>query len=306
MISLIFGENDFLRLEKVIELEKEYSNLEKVNGDNILIEDIVQIFSGLTLFDTEKRNILIRYLSDNKPVWDKFISLIEENSDCENNIFLLEAKLDKRTKDFKNLQKNTKVFEMKNLKNHTAVSKWLNGYIKDNNIKITPEAADEIIKRIGFNQAMIMQEIKKLSQLGEINIDLVKKYSEPAIDDDVFSTLKLAFSGNDRKLTEKINDLKFSHNPYEFVGLLSYQIWLMLAVFYGEKQGRDVAEIAKNLKVQPFSIYGVRSIVQTVNEEDIKFALERLSEVDEAQKTASTDGWTLIESALISIASTKK
>ena len=72
------------------------SDYEVIEGTDLTPSDLPSLMRGASLF-TNTRNILIRDLSPNKPVFDK----LPDYLDTPHNVALLELKLDKRSTTYK-------------------------------------------------------------------------------------------------------------------------------------------------------------------------------------------------------------
>ena len=87
-------------------------NYEIIEGADLVPTDLPSIFQGASLF-AEKRNILIRDLSPNTPVFEK----IPEYLNTPHNIIILELKLNKRSNVYKILKDQVKIKEFTMSKN---------------------------------------------------------------------------------------------------------------------------------------------------------------------------------------------
>lgn len=307
MISLIFGDNDFLRDQRVKTLKQQFPELEIVDGEKISENELGQLLAGASLFQTETRHILIKYLLRNKPTFDKLIDYLNQDLPLENDIHLLEAKFDKRTGWFKTLKKKGQLFECQNLGDPTKAStvntakKWLEQYLKTEQIPFEKAAASELVERIGVNQSVIVNEVKRLENLGKITAENVKKYTEAAPSANAFAVLNLAIKGDRDALTCQLNDLKLSAQPQEFLGLLGHQLWTLSATFYGQKQGLTNEEIAAKIGVNPFLIRQNQAAVQNINQNRLQQIINSIKQVDQDSKTSSIDLWNALESTLLTI-----
>lgn len=101
----IFTGDDRIRAQKAISqfLGPTY---EIIDAANLNIDDLPNIFLGNSLFDA-KRSILIRDLSENKPVFDK----LSDYLNSPHQIALFETKIDKRSAIFKSLKGKTEIQE---------------------------------------------------------------------------------------------------------------------------------------------------------------------------------------------------
>lgn len=95
MLSIFSGE-DRLEAEKAVKrtLGTDYEVFE---GENLGVADLPSIFLGTSLFGIEKRQILLKELSENKEVWEK----IPDYLATEHDTVIWESKIDKRSAVYK-------------------------------------------------------------------------------------------------------------------------------------------------------------------------------------------------------------
>ncbi len=75
-------------------------NYEVFEGENLAVNDLPSIFQGTSLFETGKRRILLKNLSENPALWEK----VADYADTEHEVVVWELKLDKRSLGYKNLK----------------------------------------------------------------------------------------------------------------------------------------------------------------------------------------------------------
>lgn len=73
---------------------------EVYEGESLALADLPSIFQGTSLFETGKRRILLKSLSENAAVWEK----IAEYAETNHEVIAWELKLDKRSAGYKNLK----------------------------------------------------------------------------------------------------------------------------------------------------------------------------------------------------------
>lgn len=106
MIKIFTGED---RVKAGREIERELgASYEVIEGADLATGDLPSIFRGASLFD-EKRRILIRDLSPNKAVFEELVNYI----DTPHQVIILELKLDKRAKAYKDLKDKVEIREFK-------------------------------------------------------------------------------------------------------------------------------------------------------------------------------------------------
>ncbi len=76
------------------------ANYEVFEGENLREDDLPSIFRGNSLFQTGKRQILLKNLSENAAVWEKIL----DYRDTEHDVVIWEGKIDKRSAGYKRLK----------------------------------------------------------------------------------------------------------------------------------------------------------------------------------------------------------
>ncbi len=98
MFRVFYGPN---RLSAEKSLKKFLGDQYEVyEGENLQIEDLPSIFMGTSLFETGKRRILLKNLSDNAAVWEKVADYVT----TEHEVVIWEEKIDKRSAGYKRLK----------------------------------------------------------------------------------------------------------------------------------------------------------------------------------------------------------
>lgn len=98
MLRVYSGE-DRVAAEKAIQslLGGKYEVFE---GENLAETDLPSVFRGTTLFDSEKRRILLKDLGENPAVFEKVV----DYADTEYEVVIWETKIDKRSAGYKRLK----------------------------------------------------------------------------------------------------------------------------------------------------------------------------------------------------------
>ncbi|MBR2640991.1 hypothetical protein IKD49_00825 [Candidatus Saccharibacteria bacterium] len=110
MLKIFTGDN---RVQAKAEITRILGpDYEVIDGLSLTPDDLPSIFMGGTLF-ASTRNILIRDLSENKPVFEK----IPDYLDTPNNVIILELKLDKRSTTYKAIKDKITIQEFTMPKN---------------------------------------------------------------------------------------------------------------------------------------------------------------------------------------------
>lgn len=180
MITLIFGENAY---ERDSQLDKLISqSFDRYDGLEINTNQLSQIILGVSLFNPSNISVIYN-LSENKDLWIFLGENLTDDIISRAEIILIDSKIDKRSKTFKLLQKKANIIECKPLseKNLSAAKKWLLDFAKSKDIKLLPSAAEEIVEKIGTDQYKLKNELDRLSVMGDITSEVVKKVHPASI-----------------------------------------------------------------------------------------------------------------------------
>ena len=102
MLKIFTGDN---RVRAGQEIKRELGDdYEVIDGADLMPNDLPTVFKGVNLF-ANTRNILIRDLSANKPVFEK----LPDYLDTPHNIIILELKLDKLSATYKLLKNKIEI-----------------------------------------------------------------------------------------------------------------------------------------------------------------------------------------------------
>ena len=104
MIKIFYGENRIAAGQAITKFLG--SDYEIIEGKELTPSNLPSLFLGQSLF-SKKRNILIRDISDNKPVFAK----LPEYLNSPHNIAIFEIKLDKRSSAYKTLKNQIEIRE---------------------------------------------------------------------------------------------------------------------------------------------------------------------------------------------------
>lgn len=180
MIKIFYGEN---RQKANEEIKKHLGeNYEIIDGVDLELDDLPNVFFGASLFN-ENRKILIRDLSENKPVFEKLPDYLNTN----HKIIIFETKLDKRSVVYKDIKGKIEIKEFPALKDPN-LSLVFNIY---DTAKTNGKKAIENLEKIKPNQDPIMffglmvsqaikdyqknqgtKEKKALKELSKLDIEL--------------------------------------------------------------------------------------------------------------------------------------
>ena len=177
MLRLFWGDNR-LETEKAVKRVLG-TNYEVFEGENLTVADLPSIFLGASLFGTEKRQILLKELTENKEVWEKIPDYVQ----TEHDVVIWETKVDKRSATYKTLKDGGT--ELREFANSQPPEMKLVFNIFDTALRDGPRAV-KLVEQIELNQdpymffgLMVTQALKKFERRpGQRERRLLKALSE--------------------------------------------------------------------------------------------------------------------------------
>lgn len=302
MITLLTGENSFEIKRTLDQIVSDFNGQpERFEGTDISASQLADILMGSTLF-SDKRLIIVRSLSENKPIWDVLPSWMDKIGE-HINLVLVDPSPDKRTKSFKEISKNARVVEHKMWGEYEGpkVEEWAINEAKKSGITLDKDVISALVRRVGHDPWRISNALQKISFVNEPTREHVEKLVDAEPQEKVFNLINAAFTGDVHNISRMIADLRQTQDPYMTLGLLIGQVY-MIAVLVSSSVSESV--VAKDFGVHPYSIKNLASHAKKLNKKEVKKIINVFAQIDNNIKTSSVDPWIHIENALIKIAST--
>lgn len=300
MITLFIGENSFEISRAVERLINDFNGTpEKVDGSDLELKQMPDLLMGATLF-ADNRLVIIKHLSENKTAWTKLSDWLPRLSD-DVHFVLIEAKLDKRTKTYKELEKVAAIqeFALWTERDSLQVEKWAIDEAKTLGFALDKKSAHTLVGRVGVDQWLLWQALQKLAVVDQITPAIVEELIDANPTENVFNLLEAALKGDTLRIKRMVATLQLSEDPYRLFGLLSGQVFHLLALSLADK---SYTEVASDLGVHPFAMSKLAPFVEELAATGAKKVVACFVEADSAMKTSTADPWLLIERALMKVA----
>ncbi len=156
-----------------------------------------------------------------------------------------------------------------------------------------------LVARIGTDQWMLYRALEKLSTLDTVTPDAIETYIDAHAVENVFNVFEAALKSDTARLQEMIRTLSLSDDPYRLFGLLSGQVFQLVALAMSDKPS---AEVAKDMGVHPFAMGKMTSYAKKLGRSGAARIAAIFIEADHGMKTSSADPWLLVERALVKVA----
>ena len=303
MIYVFFGENEFSKRQKVDEVLGDRIARRR-DGEELTIWDLRELLTGKTLFGGEEP-IIITDLSQNSDVWAVFPEIAGL---ADETVILLETKLDKRTKTYKNLAKNATVQECASLgeRQRPELVKWAIDRTKERGTKLTKKQIETLVDRLGYDQLRLDNLFAQLSLLDEVTDDLIDQLVPLAKSESVFELLDATIRGDFGSIQRIISYLEMTSGDdgaYQTVGLLASQAMNLLAL---DLSNIDAQKVAQDFGVHPYALRQLSPLARQLDKIAALRICRILLQADMQMKTTGVEPWLLVETALMKIAKLKK
>ncbi len=302
MITLLTGENTFESTRALDHIERAFDGtIERVNGDDIEPSDLPDILMGATLF-SPTRLVVIKGLSENKPVWNELGEWLPRVSD-EVHVVFVETKPDKRVKTYKELVRQAEVTEFPAWSERDAAKagQWVAAEATRMKFAMNTKSVQTLVRRVGVDQWRLFHALEKLSVLDTVSPDVIEDVIEARPSENVFQLLDAALRGNRAQVKAMLTTLAHTDDPYMVFGLLSSQVVQLATLATTDKLAADVA---KDIGAHPFAVSKLAPHARTFGKSGAKRIVAAFANADRAMKTTAADPWLLIERALF-ISATK-
>lgn len=304
MITLLTGNNSYALTRRFNSIKNEFktrhgeSSYEQRGPDDIRVQELPQLFEGLSLFSQE-RLVVLREVSANRPVWDV---LVDHLDDLAVDVILIEPAIDKRTRTFKWLQKHATIETFDEL-DERGLLQWIQTYAMEQGITIEASVARFLIVHAGNDQWRLFHEIEKLSLLNKpISSELIRNIIDPNPQSSAFELLDAVLAGDKDRARQLLAPLTATEDPYKFVGLLVSQLYALVATVLTDQPSTVVA---REMGIHPYVASKAMSVARRMGETKIKHATDMIVDLDMKLKSTGADPWLLIETTLMKIAASQ-
>ena len=300
MITVLTGDNSF-ELNRALELLAQHydGEITRADGEDISLDKLIEYTSAVSLFATA-RMVIIRDLSLNKPVWTALGERLHTIGD-DVHLVLVEPSVDKRTATYKKLQKSAdiKIFAAWTDRDTGKAEMWVNEQAKQLGVTMDKKSIQTLVNRVGLDQWSLYHALEKLAVLDTVNSSTIEEIIEAQPNENVFNLLDAALSGNSRRVSEMIQTLQRSQDPYMTFGLLSGQVFQLAALSVSDTPS---AELAGAIGAHPYALGKLAPYARKLGRNGTKVMVKTFADVDSLMKSTPTDPWILIEQALVKTA----
>lgn len=304
MIKVFAGSNSYLIKRYVNKIKDDFigengeMSLEEVDCEDIEPENLISKLQSSNLFSEEKL-IIARDISRNKKLAEH-IEQILSAAENTNDLIIVERDIDKRGVYYKFL-KNNSDFTQCDEPDERELTGWLQKEAKDLVADISRPDAGYMITRIGLNQQLLYNELKKLADYDKnITRRTIDELTAEKPQSSIFNLIDVAFSGNSEATLRIYEDQKAQGSqPQSIFGMVVWQANMIAIVAAGNNL--SPGELSASTGLKPFSISKADRIYKKIGSAGVNNLLDRLVEIDKQMKTRTSDADELLKNLLVTI-----
>ena len=293
-IYLLYGEETYDVENYLEKMKKCYTNLELgVNFfvlDKTNIDNLADICESVSFFGLEKFVVI-------KNTGLKFNKAVLENiTNPELVIVIVEDSVDKRTTEYKYLAKNATCVEFDRLNEKDAVffvKRMLNMY----KVSVSDDVATYLVSVCTVDKNILINEFRKIvAYLGEgesLTKEVIDKICSKTLDAKIFDLMDLIVGKKKNEALLMLDDM-LAQNTY--IGIISSMLFKQLKQIYQiklmEKRIKETGinvDIAKELSIHPFVFSKLKGVSKMYTLEGLEEVMLDFDEYDEFSKTGKVD-----------------
>ncbi len=294
-VYVLYGQEAYLQKQyrdKLVEAllgDGDTMNFRHVQGKDYSVPQLID-FAETMPFLAERRVIVLEGTGLLKAGGEELAAYFAEPCETTNWI-LVESDCDKRSKLFKAADKAGLCIEFSS-QDETTLKKWVLGLIKKEGKQITEHTLELFLEMTGTDMHVIRQELEKLlcytldkEVIEEKDVEAI---CIPRITGHIFDMVDAIGVKDRQKALALYNELQaLREPPIRILFLIGRHMNLLLQIKDLKKRGADQKTMASKAGVPPFTIGKYLKQSGLYKTEQLKRALGRCIEADEAIKTGA-------------------
>jgi len=288
MVRLLTGDNQFAIDDRVRTLRRDFVNTEGeyglsvLDGSDVTPARVKEAIHQLP-FLVNRSLVIIKSVFASKDIVDMLADELNEiPSDID--VVLVDTKADKRTRLYKELEKNKSIESLQN-PSEQALIRWVVEYTESLGGSMNDTDARYLVERIGTDQLLLKQEIDKLVAYNKnVTQHSINLLTEPKLTDSVFDLLDATFQQKKDLAWQVYAHLVEARiDAAEILGLMAWQLNILLVVASARQKPKE--EIASKARIHPFVVSRAQRILASLSLGDIKKHIRTALEIDHGVKT---------------------
>ncbi len=314
MIYVVVGDNAYRAEQEIRKLRAAHPGDERrVDGADVTTEQLAELLMGNSLF-TSAQFIVVNGLGANSAAWQKLGEWLERLN-TETTLVLVEQKLDKRTKTYKQLAKHGEIITLAEWTDRDArlAVTWLKARAESAGVELSTEHANAMVLRAMvpterpgrsvIDQLRLLNALRSLQHAGAISDEAIEAVLPPTSEGIVFDLLELAVHRQQKKLQLLLDDLRHRDEPYRVFAMVLKE-WSQLVMVGMSGQPKQV--VADEFKIHPFVVEKLQGFAREFSQTELRTFTQLAAQLDADMKQKSTpDPWMGVERFLFGLSTRK-
>lgn len=290
-VYLLYGEEEYLKKQYRDRLKNAIAGDDTMNysyydSDNASVKDIIDVCETLPFF-AQKRLVIMENTGFLKSSNDELADYIKHIPDYL-VVVMVEKDVDKRNKVYKAVDSVGYICEMKPQTTAT-LEKWIAGLLAKDNLKISREACDLILDKIGAGMDYIRQETEKLVSYCQgrdvVTVEDVEKVCATQTTSHIFDMISAIANKKQQQALDLYYDLlELKEPPMRILYLIVRQFNGILQVKDLMSRGISGKEIASKIGAAPFVVGKYQAQAKYFEMNTLLDALNECAKTEEAVK----------------------
>lgn len=308
-IYLLYGEEVYLRKQYKDKVKEallgggDAMNSHYFEGKDINLGEIIDLAETMPFF-AERRVIVLENSGLFKSGGEKMAEYLAEPASTAYFLFV-EGEVDKRSKLYKQVQQSGRAVEFA-MQDERTLKRWIAGILKKENKQITENSAEYFLDKVGTDMENIRSELEKLicycmdrEVVERADIDMV---CTTRISNHIFDMVTAIGDKQTRKaLTLYYDLLALKEPPMRILFLIARQCNTLLQVKQLKNKGFDNKKIGEKTGLPGFGAGKYVSQAAKFKEKELKKAVEKCVEAEEAVKTGRMNDTMSVELLIMSV-----
>ncbi|MDO4282909.1 MAG: DNA polymerase III subunit delta [Clostridia bacterium] len=287
-VYLLYGEEKYDLEQKVEKIKKEFDllevglNLFYITKDNI--DELASCLQGVTFFGSAKLIII-------KDTKLKFNTELLKNLDEDIKVIIIEDTVDKRTSDYKLLNKIAECHEYKYMDSKQMVQ-YIMQVLKKYGVGISLDNAEYMQNICGEDKGNIINELQKIviymDGQGDVSKEAIDRVCSKTLNAKIFDVLSKIVNRERENAILMLDELLKQKEPIVKIYVMLYkQVKQMYMIKYlKERKEKDIASV---MGIHPFVLKNLSRSCDKYTLDELKNIIYSFDEYDKKTKIGEMD-----------------
>lgn len=308
-VYLLYGEEAYLRkqykdkLREALAGQEDTMNTHYFEGKDINLGEIIDLAETMPFF-ADRRTIVLENTGLFGAGGEKLVEYLAEPAETVFFV-IVEKDIDKRSKLYKTILSKGCVVEF-GPQDESTLKRWMGGILKKENKQITENTASYLLSKTGTDMENIRGELEKLvcycMDRGVVTMEDIDAICTTRIGNHIFDMVGAIAEKNQKKALDLYYDLlALKEPPMRILFLIARQCNNLLQVKELKGQGLDNKKIGEKIGLPGFVAGKYVSQASQFKMAELKLAVEKCVEAEEAVKTGRLNDRMSVELLIMSV-----